>query len=35
VLVDGQRRIRGRYEAAKAKEIDRLLTDAALIAALR
>jgi hypothetical protein len=35
LLVDGQRRIRGRYEAAKAGEIDRLLIDATMIAALR
>src|SRR5581483_7456990 len=35
VLVDGQRRIRGRYDAGRRDEIDRLLTDAALIAALR
>jgi hypothetical protein len=35
LLVDGQRRIRGRYDAARRDEIDRLLVDAALIAALR
>lgn len=35
VLVDGQRRIRGSYQAAKQGEIDRLLRDAALVAALR
>jgi hypothetical protein len=35
LLVDGQRRIRGRYQAAKEGEIDRLLHDAALVAALR
>jgi hypothetical protein len=35
LLVDGQRRIRGRYDAARPDEIDRLLTDATLVAALR
>lgn len=35
LLVDGQRRIRGRYEAGKAGEVDRLLRDAALVAVLR
>ena len=35
LLVDGQLRVRGRYQAQKAGEIDRLLRDAALVAALR
>ena len=34
VLVDGRLRIRGRYEAGDAAEIDRLLQDLALVAAL-
>ena len=33
LLVDGRRRIRGRYQAEKPGEIDRLMRDAALIAA--
>jgi hypothetical protein len=35
LLVDGRLRIRGRYQAEKAGEIDRLLRDTALVATLR
>jgi len=35
LLVDGRRRIRGRYEAKKPGEIDRLMRDAALVAGFR